>query len=42
VECERISLKTLIWGMFAQMRFVVLTENLEMSILRAAAAEKKR
>ena len=28
--------------MFKQMRFVVLAENLDMSIVRAAATEKKK
>jgi len=42
VECKRISLKTVIWDMFTQMLFVVQAENLEMFILKASAAEKKR
>jgi len=42
MECESISLKTVTWGMFTQMRFVVLAENLDMSIQRTTATEKKR
>jgi hypothetical protein len=42
VECQNISLETVIWGVFTQMRFFVLAEGLDMFILRAAATEGKR